>query len=447
MTSKRPSRRWWQLTLGLAVAVAAFVGLRDRLPDPGDLLTTLSTVDGWWVRVAVLAGLASQVALGEQQRLLLAGFGVRLPRRTAVAMTVAGSAISGALPAGGAISAAFTFQIFRRHGATPGTAAAVTVLSGAVSAVTLILLYAASWLAVPRTRLDIWRHPVALAGLATVLICAAIAARRPPAPSLTTRLRQPSVATRLRVPSSVTRLRLPSFATRLRVSSSVIRLRMSPFTARLRPRSLVARLRVSSLATRLRVSSCATRLRVSPLAARLASGLRLDRALGAAGGTWRQVRAVPARIWASTLVVALVNWAANLLCLIAAAAACHAELSGAQLSLIYLAVQVLRQIPLTPGGTGLIEAGMLAAMIAAGCPEPVAAAVVLVYRLASFWLLLPLGLAGYLALRSRSTEPAAGQPECVDEQRASLEETTELTPAAHPQLRKGMVEMRTHRPR
>ncbi|MEU8664899.1 flippase-like domain-containing protein, partial [Actinoplanes philippinensis] len=70
-----------------------------------------------------------------------------------------------------------------------------------------------------------------------------------------------------------------------------------------------------------------------------------------------------------------------------------------RLALIYLAVQMVRQVPLTPGGVGLIEASMLAGLTAAGLPEATGAAVVLLYRLVSFWLMLPLGLIGWLRLR------------------------------------------------
>ncbi|GAA1612312.1 lysylphosphatidylglycerol synthase transmembrane domain-containing protein [Actinoplanes couchii] len=99
------------------------------------------------------------------------------------------------------------------------------------------------------------------------------------------------------------------------------------------------------------------------------------------------------------LAAAVINWALDMFCLVAAAAACGVTLGWWQLALVYLAVQVVRQIPLTPGGLGLIEASMLTGLVTAGMPESTAAAVVLLYRLVSFWMILPLGLTGWMATR------------------------------------------------
>src|SRR5690349_15887777 len=72
-------RRWWRPALGIAVTAAILYTLRDQLPDLSSLLTVWQDVDAGWAAGAVLAGLLSQVAFAEQQRLLLSGLGVRLP--------------------------------------------------------------------------------------------------------------------------------------------------------------------------------------------------------------------------------------------------------------------------------------------------------------------------------------------------------------------------------
>ncbi|MDR1265567.1 MAG: flippase-like domain-containing protein [Propionibacteriaceae bacterium] len=55
----------------------------------------------------------------------------------------------------------------------------------------------------------------------------------------------------------------------------------------------------------------------------------------------------------------------------------------------------------TPGGMGAIEAAEMAALGAAGVNAGVAASVVLVFRLATFWVRIPLGWIAYRALERR----------------------------------------------
>jgi putative heme transporter len=56
-------------------------------------------------------------------------------------------------------------------------------------------------------------------------------------------------------------------------------------------------------------------------------------------------------------------------------------------------------VPLTPGGVGVVEAALAAGLTAAGAPALGAAAAVLVYRLISCWLFIPVGGLAALALR------------------------------------------------
>jgi putative heme transporter len=111
-------------------------------------------------------------------------------------------------------------------------------------------------------------------------------------------------------------------------------------------------------------------------------------------------RDVAPRHWALALGAAAANWLTDMLCLGAAAAAFHLPVTLWQLGAVYLAVQLVRQIPLTPGGIGVIEASLLAGLVAAGAAAGPAAGVVLVYRLLSCWLVLPAGLLGWLVLRT-----------------------------------------------
>jgi len=122
--------------------------------------------------------------------------------------------------------------------------------------------------------------------------------------------------------------------------------------------------------------------------------------------TVRRARAVPARHWAAAIAFAAANWLLDLACLAAAAAACHLSVGYGELAAGYLAAQLARQLPITPGGLGLVETSLLAGLVTAGAGPANAAAAVLGYRLVSFWLLLPIGAAAYLGLR-RHPGPAA----------------------------------------
>jgi uncharacterized protein (TIRG00374 family) len=62
-------------------------------------------------------------------------------------------------------------------------------------------------------------------------------------------------------------------------------------------------------------------------------------------------------------------------------------------------VQIVRQIPLTPGGLGLVEVALMTALITAGVAAGPAAAVTLVYRLLAAWALIPVGYVVLLVAR------------------------------------------------
>jgi uncharacterized protein (TIRG00374 family) len=117
-------------------------------------------------------------------------------------------------------------------------------------------------------------------------------------------------------------------------------------------------------------------------------------------------RGVQPRHWAAALAYAVLNWLLDLLCLAAAAAAFGMHVGILTLAGIYLGVQLVRQVPVTPGGIGLIETGLLAGFAALGAPAATAAAVVLTYRVLSCWLLIPIGGLAWLGLRASASAPA-----------------------------------------
>jgi putative heme transporter len=73
-------------------------------------------------------------------------------------------------------------------------------------------------------------------------------------------------------------------------------------------------------------------------------------------------------------------------------------------------VRLLSALPLTPGGLGVVELGLTAALVAAGGPEALVLAAILVYRLLTFVLPIPIGGICYLLWRreaARSTQVSA----------------------------------------
>ncbi len=117
-------------------------------------------------------------------------------------------------------------------------------------------------------------------------------------------------------------------------------------------------------------------------------------------------RTLRPRNWIIAGTFAMVNWLTDMLCLVAAAHAFGLPVGVLTIASIYLGVQLVRQIPITPGGIGLIETGLLAGLTSAGAAGAAAAAVVLTYRVLSCWVLIPLGGLAWLGLRPRSTVPA-----------------------------------------
>lgn len=130
---------------------------------------------------------------------------------------------------------------------------------------------------------------------------------------------------------------------------------------------------------------------------------RIGRAAHRIADTIGSLRALSPADRAVVIGLAAANWLGDIGCLFAAAQAFDLGISAPHLVAAYLGVQVMRQIPLTPGGIGLIEAGLLAALISAGAAHGGAAGAVLVYRLLSCWLIIPIGFLAWTRLRPPPT--------------------------------------------
>jgi uncharacterized membrane protein YbhN (UPF0104 family) len=309
-------QRWWRAVLLVGGVALAAVSLRGHLPDLSSTWATLRQASPAWLVAAVVLQLASMGAFAEQQRHLLAGFGVRMPVRMSLAVSYARSAMATALPGGSAVSAGYAFRQFRARGASQSVAAAVMLLSGVASVAGLILLYGGDALA--------WASPrtlaVAAAGTAVVTLA----------------------------------------GVRMRVWLHG----RKPAEAAERPSSWWSRL-----------------------------GRRLH-------DTMALAQTVPARRWLGVVALAMVNWLTDLACLLAALQAVGLTVPARTVATAYLVAQLIRQIPATPGGIGVIEASLIVALTTAGAAPAPAAAAVLIYRLLSCWTILPIGLACWTAQRS-----------------------------------------------
>ena len=121
--------------------------------------------------------------------------------------------------------------------------------------------------------------------------------------------------------------------------------------------------------------------------------------LTSAHEAWQAGAALRARDWTAAVLFFAVNWLTDLLCLTATCRAVGLPVGVTTLAGIYLGVQIVRQVPLTPGGVGVVDTALVAGLTAAGATAATAAAAVLIYRLLSCWLLLPAGGAAALLLR------------------------------------------------
>ncbi|SNT63399.1 hypothetical protein SAMN05421812_11586 [Asanoa hainanensis] len=322
------ARSWWARSLRVFVVVAvvaglAVLGLHGRLPTWADTSHALATVHPVWIVVAAALQAASLGAFSLQQHGLLTALGARLSRRHTVAIVLASTAMSISLPAGSAVSAAFSVRRYQRAGAAPEVAAAVMVISGLASIGGIVAVYAgvAGWGGAGSS--FSWRPLIVVAALVAVLAAAIGVGRR--------------------------------------------------------------------------------RWGTAPEEAVAPDGVRryLVIVLNWLRSAWRAAATVTATNWAVALAWSAAKWVTDLLCFLAVAQAFALPGGPATLTAVYLSVQVVRQVPLTPGGIGVVELALAAGLTAAGAGAGSAAAAVLIYRVLSCWLIVPVGgLAGWLLLRA-----------------------------------------------
>jgi uncharacterized protein (TIRG00374 family) len=113
------------------------------------------------------------------------------------------------------------------------------------------------------------------------------------------------------------------------------------------------------------------------------------------------VRATIGRHWQSAVVSAAGSTAFDFAALLCALRAVGAEPRPSLVLLAYAAAGLLALIPLTPGGLGFVEAGLVGTLTLAGVGAEDALLATLTYRLVSYWLPIPVGGAAYAAFTRR----------------------------------------------
>jgi putative heme transporter len=113
------------------------------------------------------------------------------------------------------------------------------------------------------------------------------------------------------------------------------------------------------------------------------------------------VRSALGSRWWEAVVGAAGRWLFDWLTLLTALAAVGQHPRPTLVLLAFCASQLLAQVPITPGGLGVVEAGLTGTLVLIGVPAGAAAVATLAYRLVSYWLALPAGGAAYLYHRRR----------------------------------------------
>lgn len=103
--------------------------------------------------------------------------------------------------------------------------------------------------------------------------------------------------------------------------------------------------------------------------------------------------------WWQALASAAGNRMFDYACLVAALLAVGAQASPSLVLVAYVASVALALVPLTPGGLGFVEAGLTTLLVVAGVDADQAVVGTLLYRLASYWLPIPIGALAWAGWR------------------------------------------------
>jgi uncharacterized protein (TIRG00374 family) len=95
---------------------------------------------------------------------------------------------------------------------------------------------------------------------------------------------------------------------------------------------------------------------------------------------------------------ALGNWLFDLATLVLSLIAVHAHVGLVGVTAAYVLGALAANLPITPGGLGVVEGSITVALVAFGGAPSAMFAAVLLYRLVSFWVWIPIGWISYFVL-------------------------------------------------
>ena len=116
---------------------------------------------------------------------------------------------------------------------------------------------------------------------------------------------------------------------------------------------------------------------------------------------------LPLRGWLMVAALAVANWLGDAAVLAVSIQATGATVPWHDLLLVYASGIAAQSLNITPGGLGVTEAALGAALVGAGLGAGPALAAVLLYRLASFWLVALVGWLVLFWLRRPQARPGA----------------------------------------
>lgn len=125
------------------------------------------------------------------------------------------------------------------------------------------------------------------------------------------------------------------------------------------------------------------------------------------------------RVLAGALVAAAANWALDCGCLIGAILAVSGRVPWEGILVAYGAAQIVQNLPITPGGIGVVEGSLTVLLVAYGLHSGTALAAVLLYRLISFWIMVPIGWAAVGAIVIKDRRAGAAPVPAVSRSRSA----------------------------
>jgi uncharacterized membrane protein YbhN (UPF0104 family) len=151
---------------------------------------------------------------------------------------------------------------------------------------------------------------------------------------------------------------------------------------------------------------------------------------GQAIGAWAQRLGslrLPASGWLTATVLALANWLADAAVLAVSIRAAGATVPWHDLLLVYGSGIAAQSLNITPGGLGVAEGSLSLALVATGLGASQALAAVLLYRLASFWLVALTGWLVVFWLRRPRARHNPGPERATQEQDTAMAADSQTT--------------------